>query len=76
MIGSICLRRKKAVSSLWGADPPGQDYRSIGSDNVRGGDRATSHLIRRGRKRIAFLGDFEGPEIDQRDQGCGAVLAR
>lgn len=54
---------------VWGADLPGQKYCSIGSDNVRGGAKATSHLIRLGRKRIAFLGDLEGPEIYQRYQG-------
>ncbi len=59
---------------VWGADLPGQKYCSIGSDNIRGGNRATSHLIRLGRKRIAFLGDLEGPEIYQRYQGYCAAL--
>lgn len=54
---------------VWGADLPGQNYCSIGSDNVRGGRRATAHLARLGRKRIAFFGDTEAPEIRQRFEG-------
>jgi DNA-binding LacI/PurR family transcriptional regulator len=59
---------------VWGADLPGQKYCSVGSDNARGGQKATSHLIRLGRRRIAFLGDIEGPEIFQRYQGYLAAL--
>jgi len=54
---------------VWGADLPGQRYCSVGSDNIRGGRRATSHLLRLGRKRIAFFGDTEAPEIMQRYSG-------
>ncbi len=51
---------------LWGADLPGQHYCSIGSDNALGAQRATLHLARLGRRRIAFLGQSESPEILQR----------
>ena len=54
---------------VWGADLPGQRYCSIGSDNVRGGMRATTHLLNLGRQRIAFLGDTSTPEILQRYEG-------
>ncbi len=54
---------------VWGADLPGQRYCSVGSDNIRGGRRATAHLLRLGRKRIAFFGDIEEPEIMQRYSG-------
>lgn len=54
---------------VWGAELPGQRYCSIGSDNIRGGRRATSHLLRLGRKRVAFFGDTEAPEIMQRYSG-------
>ena len=54
---------------VWGADLPGQRYCSVGSDNIRGGRRATSHLLRLGRKRIAFFGDTDAPEIMQRYSG-------
>ncbi len=54
---------------VWGADLPGQRYCSIGSDNIKGGKRATSHLLRLGRRRIAFFGDTEAPEVQQRYAG-------
>ena len=54
---------------VWGADLPGQKYCSVGSDNLRGGTRATSHLLNLGRRRIAFLGDTAAPEVQQRYEG-------
>ncbi len=66
------FNRLAAIESrfvVWGADLPGQKYCSVGSDNIRGGRRATAHLIRLGRKRIAFFGDTEEPEIMQRYSG-------
>lgn len=54
---------------VWGADLPGQRYCSVGSDNIKGGKRATSHLLRLGRRRIAFFGDTDAPEIMQRHTG-------
>jgi DNA-binding LacI/PurR family transcriptional regulator len=53
---------------VWGAHLPGQKYRSVGSDNLLGGRRATLHLLRLGRRRIAFLGSSD-PEAMQRRQG-------
>lgn len=54
---------------VWGAELPGQKYCSVGSDNLRGGEKATNHLLRLGRERIAFLGDTDAPEVQQRFQG-------
>ncbi|MEL6364429.1 MAG: LacI family DNA-binding transcriptional regulator [Pseudomonadota bacterium] len=54
---------------VWGAALPGQRYCSVGSDNIKGGRRATLHLARLGRKRIAFFGDTEAPEVLQRYRG-------
>jgi DNA-binding LacI/PurR family transcriptional regulator len=45
------------------------ESRFIGSDNLRGGKRATSHLLNLGRRRIAFVGDTSNPEILQRYEG-------
>lgn len=59
---------------VWGAELPGQRYCSIGSDNIKGGKRATSHLLRLGRKRIAFFGDTEAPEVLQRYNGYQQAL--
>lgn len=54
---------------VWGAEFPDAAYCSVGSDNVAGGRRATSHLLRLGRQRILFLGDTEAPEAEQRFKG-------
>ncbi|WP_057687652.1 LacI family DNA-binding transcriptional regulator [Sphingomonas sp. Leaf4] len=40
----------------WGVEVAGQQYCSIGSDNRAGGFQATQHLLRSGRRRIAFVG--------------------
>jgi DNA-binding LacI/PurR family transcriptional regulator len=61
---------------VWGGDLPGQEYASVGSDNLRGGEMATAHLARLGRKRIAFFGDTDAPEIAQRYQGYRRALER
>ena len=53
---------------LWGAHIPGQRYRSIGSDNLLGGRRATLHIARLGRRRIVFIGGSD-PEAQQRRLG-------
>ena len=58
---------------VWGAELPEQRYRSIGSDNFSGGKRATDHLIRLGRRRIAFLGGTD-PEAQQRCRGYIGAL--
>lgn len=62
------LADTKARFVVWGAHLPGQRYRSVGSDNVVGGRRATMHLARGGRKRILFLGGSD-PEALQRRRG-------
>lgn len=58
---------------VWGAHLAGQRYRSVGSDNLLGGRRATLHLARRGRKRILFLGGND-PEAIQRRRGYSEGL--
>ena len=58
----------------WGGDLPGQTYCSVGSDNLRGGYLATSHLIGLGRRKIAYIGETECSEIAQRYQGYKQAL--
>jgi DNA-binding LacI/PurR family transcriptional regulator len=58
---------------VWGAHIPGQKYRSIGSDNLLGGRRATLHLARLGRRRILFIGGSD-PEAQQRRRGYQEAL--
>jgi DNA-binding LacI/PurR family transcriptional regulator len=61
----------------WGAVLPGQPGVSIGCDNYQGGRLAAEHLIARGRRRIAFLGDASShyPEFLERYRGCNDALA-
>ena len=61
---------------VWGGHAEGQVHCSVGSDNLRGGDMAASHLIAQGCERIAFFGDPKAPEIGQRLTGCRNALAR
>lgn len=61
---------------VWGAQLPQQLYTTVGGDNVSGGMLATSHLIEHGRRRIAFFGDINVPEVAQRYRGyCNALTA-
>ncbi len=70
------LAEKESRFVVWGAQLPDQAYCSVGSDNAAGGRRATSHLVRLGRKRIVFLGDIDDPEPMQRYRGYLDALAQ
>ncbi len=59
----------------WGANLPGQIHCSVGSNNRRGGELATRHLIERGSRTFAFFGDPVAPEIAERLEGCRTALA-
>ena len=59
----------------WGANLPGQVHCSVGSDNRKGGELATRHLIERRCRNFAFFGDPIAPEIAERLEGCRAALA-
>jgi DNA-binding LacI/PurR family transcriptional regulator len=61
---------------VWGAQLPDQNYATVGSDNRTGGFLAVDHLISRGCKRIAFLGDKRLPEIAARYLGYTEALAK
>ena len=60
----------------WGPVLQGQPGISIGCDNVAGGALAGRHLVERGRRKIAFLGDASThfPEFFARYRGCDAAL--
>lgn len=55
--------------SVWGAALPDAAYPVVGGDNEQGGYLATTHLLSRGARKIAFLGDIGHPEVSQRYQG-------
>jgi DNA-binding LacI/PurR family transcriptional regulator len=59
---------------VWGARMEPQSYPTVGSDNRGGGALAARHLIERGYRRIAFLGDRTLPEIAQRYEGYCLAL--
>jgi DNA-binding LacI/PurR family transcriptional regulator len=59
---------------VWGGHLSGQVYCSVGTDNIGGARRAVDHLLGLGRKRIAFLGMLELPEIGLRYEGYVRAL--
>lgn len=61
---------------IWGPVIKDQPGHTFGCDNINGGYQATRHLIRLGRRRIAFLGDASrgNPEQADRHQGYRKAL--
>lgn len=59
---------------VWGAQLPDKKYCTVGADNQLGGYLATKHLLNLGRKRVAFLGDIELPESNERFKGYQKAL--
>lgn len=73
-----CQGYLQSISELFGPEAPiivwgaSEDLTccTVNSDNVTGGRLAVQHLFSIGRKRIAFLGGYEGePEVSLRYQG-------
>jgi DNA-binding LacI/PurR family transcriptional regulator len=78
-----CRAYLKAISDIFGPEAPiivwgaAEDLVccSVNSDNVTGGRLAVRHLLQLGRKRIAFLGGYQGePEVALRYQGYAKML--
>lgn len=59
----------------WGAFVQGQVHCSVGTDNFLGGKMATQHLIERGCRMIAFLGNPRAIELSLRLEGARAAVA-
>ncbi len=59
----------------WGAFVQGQVHCSVGTDNYLGGKLATQHLIERGCRRVAFLGNPQAIELSLRLEGARAAVA-
>jgi DNA-binding LacI/PurR family transcriptional regulator len=61
----------------WGAVLAGQPGLSVGCDNFQGGNDATRHLLKLGRRHVAFLGEASSryPEFFERYRGYAAALA-
>ena len=64
------LLEMKSPFIVWGVPLPGHSYPSVTGDNFTGGKLAVEHLVRSGRRKIAFLG---GPadelEVQRRYDG-------
>jgi DNA-binding LacI/PurR family transcriptional regulator len=60
---------------VWGAEMAGQSYVSVGSDNFDGAAQAVRHLLRLGRRNIAFFGNKHLPEVAPRHAGYVQALA-
>ncbi|MBU6266397.1 MAG: LacI family DNA-binding transcriptional regulator [Sphingomonadales bacterium] len=71
MIDTVAARYRPLV--VWGGHVPGQRACVVGSDNRLGGERAGGHLIERGCRHIAFVGDPLPLESAQRLEGARAV---
>jgi DNA-binding LacI/PurR family transcriptional regulator len=69
------LLEMKSPFIVWGVPLRGFSYPSVTGDNFTGGKLAVEHLIRNGRRKIAFLG---GPadelEVQRRHEGFAAAL--
>jgi len=59
----------------WGGFVQGQVHCSVGTDNYLGGRLATQHLIERGCRSIAFLGNSRAIELSLRLEGARAAVA-
>jgi DNA-binding LacI/PurR family transcriptional regulator len=70
------LAKRQVPLVVWGAQLPDQLYCSVGSDNSRGGFEATEHLIQQGRRRIAFMGDYQSGEAEFRYKGYCQALTK
>ncbi|MGH8175705.1 MAG: LacI family DNA-binding transcriptional regulator [Steroidobacter sp.] len=77
-----CTRLEQLVKQgthfvRWGASLPDQPGVSVGCDNLQGGRDITRHLIERGRRSIAFIGDASEhcPEFLQRYRGYAQSLS-
>lgn len=67
--------RRFAPLVVWGARLEGAATTTVGSDNALGGRAAAEHLLALGRRRLAFFGNPEAPEITQRHAGFAAACA-
>lgn len=63
------LARQGIPLAVWGAVLPDAGYGVVGSDNALGGYLATRHLIERGCRSIAYVGDVDFPEGRLRHEG-------
>ncbi|MDE2405102.1 MAG: LacI family DNA-binding transcriptional regulator [Sphingomonadales bacterium] len=71
-IDAVASRYRPMV--VWGGHVAGQQSCVVGSDNVVGGRLAAEHLLERGCRHIAFVGDPGPLESSQRLSGARAAI--
>lgn len=54
---------------VWGSRIEGHAYHTVGSNNRLGGRLATEHLLAQGCRKLAFFGDPNVPEVEERLTG-------
>lgn len=59
---------------VWGGATPDKKYCMVGGENLQGGYLATHHLLKLGRRKIAFFGNTANPEIASRFAGYEKAL--
>lgn len=59
---------------VWGGMVEEADYTLVGSDNLEGGRLVGQHLRQINRRKVAFLGDIDLPEVRLRYDGLMSVL--
>ncbi len=69
------VARGYAPMVVWGERLSGQQYGTVGLDNVLGGRLAAEHLLALGRHRVRFLGPIGVPEVDSRYRGYLQAMA-
>ncbi|ACJ29422.1 Periplasmic binding protein/LacI transcriptional regulator [Shewanella piezotolerans WP3] len=60
---------------IWGAEHNHKSVLTIGCDNHQGGVSATEHLLSKGHKNIAFIGDSSSHSPEFRDRYLGHLAA-
>ena len=68
------LSEEESHIVVWGYPLPDKNYVVVGTDNVGGGYKATSHLLELGRRKIAFFGNTDNPENAARFDGYQKAL--
>ena len=63
------LSRRGEPLIVWGHQLADQHYATVGSDNEAGGFAVGEHLVQRGYRKLAFIGDPELPEVGARLAG-------
>lgn len=60
---------------IWGSKLPDKRYCLVGGENEHGGYLAASHLLKLGRRHLAFCGRIDIPEVAARYRGYQRALA-